>query len=211
MVLGVLPGCWTISRSPLPLRECWSDPEQLTERSRSLNAVTERQALVAAERLLRLTWADDARFVRAPHQLSADIRRERTIYLFLVAYRGIVDEAWTISTRPGAGGVSLCVQVQGQYTTDTFVLGAEPVTNVIYPASATERSRGRFLPPAQPVAVDFDTFWARMGYLVGLRSDWTACPSSGLRKSTTRGRSEFNPLCNALATDPAPPPPGGSP
>lgn len=211
MVLGALSGCWTVSRLPFPLRECWSDPEQLTERSRSLPGVTERQALEAAERLLRLTWGEDAKIIRSPHTLSADIHRDRTFYLILVAYRGIVDEAWTIAMRPEAGGVSVCVQVQGQYIADTFVLGAEPITNVIYPSSATERSRGRFLPPAQPVTVDFDTFWARLDYLVGLNGGWTACPSSGPHKSATRGRTEFDPLCNALASDPAPPPPGAPP
>ena len=211
MMLGVLPGCWSITRSPLLLRECWSDPEQLAERSRSFKGVTESQALEAAERLLRLTWAEDAQIVRYPHKLSADIRRKRTFYLFLVAYHGIADESWAISTRSETGSTSVCVQVQGQYIPDTFVLGAEPVTNVIYPASAIERPRGSLLPPAQQVAVDLATFWGRMDYLVGLRAGWTTCPSNGPRKSATRARSEFNPLCNALATDPAPPPPSGSP
>jgi hypothetical protein len=167
--------------------------------------VSEHQALEAAQRLLRLTWGEDAQIIGSSHALSARIRRDRTFYLVLAAYRGIVDEAWTIATRSEAGGAGVCVSVQGQYITDTFVLGAEPVINVIYPASAIERSRGRSLPPAQPVAVDFDTFWARMDYLVGLKAGWTACPpSSGPRKSPVRGRTEFDPLCNALASDPAP-------
>ncbi len=211
ILLGFLPACGTVSRSPLPLRECWSDPEQLTERSRSLRGVTEHQALEAAERLLRLAWGEEAKIVRSPHELSADIRRDRWFYLFLVAHRSTVDEAWTIATRPEAGGASVCVQVQGQYIADTFVLGAEPMTNLIYPATATEASRGRFLPPAQPLAVDFDTFWARLDYLVGLKAGWTACSSSAPRKSAASGRTEFDPLCHSLADDPASPPPRGSP
>lgn len=211
ILLGFLAGCWTVSRSPLPLLECWSNPEQLAERSRTLRGVTEHQALEAAERLLRLTWGEDAKIIRSPHKLSADIRRDRWFYLFLVAYLGIVDKAWTITTRPEPGGASVCVQVRGQYLTDTFVLGAEPITNLIYPATATESSRGRFLPPAQPLAVDFDTFWARLDYLVGLKVRWTACPSTAPRKSAAHGRTEFDPLCHSLTSDPAPPSPSGSP
>lgn len=208
--LAFLPGCWTVSHSPLPLRDCWSDADQLAERSRSLSGVTERQALEGAERLLRLTWGADAKIVRAPQKLSADIRRDRTFYLLLVAHRGIVDEAWTISTQPEAGGTNVCVRVQGQYVTDTFVLGAEPITNLTYPATATAASRGRFLPPAQPIAVDFETFWARLEYLVGLKNDWSACASSGPHKNAALGRMEFDPLCHSLAGDSAPPPPGDS-
>jgi hypothetical protein len=212
ILLGFLSGCWNVSRSPLPPSDCWSDPEQLAERSRALRGVTEQQALEAAERLLRLVWGEEAKITRSPHALSAEIRRDRGFYLFLVAHRGIADEAWAIATRPEPGGARVCVQVQGQYLTDTFVFGAEPVTNVIYPATATERSRGNFLPPAQALAIDFDTFWARLEFLAGLRSMWAACASSGPHKNEARGRTEFDPLCNALASDPAPPaPPGRAP
>lgn len=211
ILLGFLQGCATVSRSPLPHRECWSDPEQLTERSRSLPGATEHQALDAAERLLRLTWGVNAKIARSLHGLQADIRRDRRFYLFLVAYQGVVDETWTIATRPEAGGANVCVQVQGQFITDTFVLGAEPVTNLVYPATATAPPRGRFLPPAQPLAVDFDTFWARLDYLLGLRADWTACPSNAPHTSAARGRKEFNPLCHALADDPAAPASGDFP
>lgn len=207
IILGLLPGCGTVSRPYFPQRDCWSDPEQIDERSRSFPGINEAQALEAAEHLLRLTWGDDAKIVRSAQQLSADIRRERRFYLFLVAYRGSIDEAWTVATRPEAGGTSVCAQVHGQYIADTFVLGAEPVTHLIYPATATETSRGRFLPPAQPHAVDFDTFWARLDYLTGLTNAWAACPSSTPRKSAARSRMEFNPLCHALANDPAPPAP----
>jgi hypothetical protein len=200
-LLGALTGCWPVARSTLPFRDCWFDAEQLAERSRMLRGVTEEQALDAAERLLRLTWAEDAKITRAPHQLSAEVRRDRFFYLFLVSYRGIADEAWSIATRPEPGGTSVCVQLRGQYLTDTFVLGAEPVTNVIYPATATERSRGYFVPAAQRVALDFDTFWARLEYLAGSRTVWKACSSSGPHENGARGRTEFDPLCHRLADD----------
>jgi hypothetical protein len=201
VLLGALTGCWPVARSTLPFRDCWSDPEQLAERSRVLRGVTEERVLDAAERLLRLTWAEDAKIVRAPHALSAEVRRDRFFYLFLVAYRGIADEAWSIAARPGPGGTSVCVQLRGQYLTDTFVLGAEPVTNVVYPVSATERSRGQFVPRARPLAVDYDTFWARLGYLAGSRMDWAACSASGPHENEARGRTEFDPLCHRLAGD----------
>jgi hypothetical protein len=199
--LGLLTGCWPVARSTLSFRDCWSDPEQLAERSRMLRGVTEPQALAAAERLLRLTWTEDAKITRSPHELSAEVRRDRFFYLFLVSYRGIADEAWSIATRPEPGGTSVCVQLRGQYLTDTFVLGAEPVTNVVYPATATERSRGQFVPRAQPLAVDYDTFWARLEYLAGARKDWTACSASGPHENKARGRTEFDPLCHRLAGD----------
>lgn len=211
MLMGCLSGCWTISPSPHPLHECWSDPEQLAERSRSLAGVGEDRALDAAERLLRAAWGEDAKVRRSPHGFTATVRRERTFYLFLVAHRAMVDEAWAVATRPEAGGTALCAQVQGQYVSDAFVLGAEPVTNVIYPATATEHSRPRFLPPAQPLAIDFDTFWGRLDYLAGLQAAWPACPGSGPRQNPARGRVEFDPLCQPLADDPGPPPPAGAP
>lgn len=197
--LGLLSGCWPVARPVLAPGDCWSDTEQLAERTRALRGVTEQQALDAAERLLRLAWGDDAKIARAPRELSAEIRRDRLFYLFLVMYRGIVDEAWVITTRPEPGGAGVCVQVRGQYLSDTFVLGAEPVTNVIYPATAFERSRGVFVPPAQPVAVDYDTFWARLEHLADSRKDWRACSSSGPRRNDARARMEFDPLCHRLA------------
>lgn len=96
------------------------------------------------------------------------------------------------------------MQVRGHYFTDVFILGAEPVQNILYPASATESRRGFAMPPAQAHAVDFDTFWARLEYLAGLRAGWPACPSRALRNNVARGRTEFNPLCHALAEDRAP-------
>lgn len=203
LLLTPLTACWPVARSTLPVRDCWSDSDQLAERSRSLRGVTEQRALDAAERLLRLTWGEDAKITRAPQRLSAEIRRDRFFYLFLVSYRGIADEAWAIATRPESGGTGVCVRVRGQHLTDTFVLGAEPVTNVVYPATATaiEHERGQFVPRAQRVAVDYDTFWARLEYLAGARKDWTACTASGPHENEARGRTEFDPLCHRLAND----------
>lgn len=201
LAVVLLAGCWPVARSTLPPRDCWSDPEQLAERTRALRGVDERRALDAAERLLRLAWGDDAKMTRTPQRLSAEIRRERFFYLVLVMYRGVADEAWTVATRPEPGGAGVCVQVRGQYLTDTFVFGAEPVVNVIYPATAVERERGRFVPPARPLAVDYDTFWARLEYLAGSRRNWAACAASGPHANEARGRTEFDPLCHRLADD----------
>jgi hypothetical protein len=206
IVSGLLSGCWNVSRLPPPQRECWSNPEQLSERVRSLPGVAEHQVLEMAERLLRLTWREDVKIIRSPHRLTAEVRRDRSFYLFLVAYRGIADESWTIATRPEPDGTGVCVQLQGQYLTDTFVLGAEPITSLIYPATMTAQAHGHFLPRAQPIAVGFDTFWARLDYLLGLKQGWTACRSSGPRRNETYGRTEFDPLCHSLADDSGQPP-----
>lgn len=142
--LGGLPGCATVAppRSPLPGR-CWTDVEQLVERTRLLAGISEDRALAAAERLLSLAGGADARIERAPHEIAAALDRRRTLYLFLVATRAEVHERWVVATRAWPDGSEVCVQVTGHYFSDTFVLGAEPVVNVLYPASTTERERSR--------------------------------------------------------------------
>lgn len=97
----------------------------------------------------------------------------------------------------------MCVQVTGQYFTDTFVLGAEPITNAIYPASATERAPGKgFRPRAQSYPVNYDIFWERMEYLLGFKSTWATCPAGGpLLKHAERGCVEMNPLCHGQSDE----------
>jgi hypothetical protein len=204
----LMSGCASVSRpSPVAAEQCWTDPEQRGERIRRYPMVTEGQALDAAERLLRLAGGDDMKIVRAQHSLSAEFHRERVFYLFLVAHSASVWDHWNIATRRETDGVRVCVQVRGQTFSDTFVLGAEPVTNAVYPASAAERDPGkRFKPPAHAYPVNHDTFWARLNYLLGLDSAWANCPSSGIvRPHATRGREEVNPLCHTLVDDPSAP------
>ena len=200
----MLSGCVPVSRPEPPSRDCWSDAEQLAERTRFLPGVDEDGGLAAAGRVLRLAHGDDASVIRAAHQLSAQFSRDRWIYLFLYAHRAVVHEQWLIATRPEPGGSRACVQVTGHYFTDTFVLGAEPMLNAVYPASAPAAAREVAMPPATPYAVDFETFWARVEYFAGLRTDWAACPSEALRENAARGRTEINPLCHRLADDRAP-------
>jgi len=209
-LLGLLSGCATVSRPvPIPPDRCWSDQEQLRERIRSYSTVTENQTLRAAERLLRLAGRDDMKISHSQHSITAEFNRNRWVYLFLIAHSATVWDHWIITTRPDSGAVSICVHIRGQYFTDTFVLGSEPMNNAIYPASATEQDPGRFFkPPARAYAVDFDTFWSRLEYLLGLNSEWARCPpgsSGGIRKNTFSNRLEINPLCHSLVNDPAPP------
>jgi hypothetical protein len=210
MTLALLSGCASVSR-PVPLApdHCWTEQDPSGARTRFYPNVDENQALLAAERLLQLAGGDDMRIKRSQHTLSAEFHRESRFYLFLVAHQSSVWDHWIVAARPEAGGVRVCVQVRGQYFTDTFVLGAEPMTNAVYPANATERDPGKsFKPPARAYPVDFDTFWARLGYLLGLDPAWASCPSGGsggIRTSSTRSRPELNPLCHALVDDPPPP------
>lgn len=206
--LAQLAGCASVSRPyPVATERCWTDREQREERIRHYPAVTEDRILGAAERLLRLAGGDDMNIVRAQHSLSAEFHRERMVYLFLVAHSASVWDHWNVATRQEADGVRVCVQMRGQTFTDTFVLGAEPMTNAVYPASATERDPGkRFKPPAHAYPVDFDTFWSRLDYLLGLSTAWANCPSGGLvRTHAARGRKELNPLCHTLVDDPSAP------
>ncbi|MTI63792.1 hypothetical protein [Methylophaga sp.] len=215
MLLIFLSGCGTVARSLPPKHSCWSDQEQLSERTRTYSEISQQQLLDVAESLLKLSWKSDVEVSKSRHTLTAKIRSDSWFYLFLVAYFGVVDEFWLITTRPDAAGVNVCVQIQGQYLTDTYVLGAEPVTHVVYPVSAVKRPQGPFTPPAEAMAIDFGTIWARMDYLLGLRSDWLACSSNGPHKNPTRDRMEFDPFCHNLIASPArpsPPPqrqPGG--
>lgn len=209
--LALLAGCASVSR-PLPIAvgDCWTEQAQLGERTRFYPKLEERQLLRAAERLLRLSGQDDVRIESSAHSLSAEFHRERWFYLFLVAHQASVWDHWVVATRPQADGVQVCVQVRGQYFSDTFVLGAEPVSNSVYPANARERNPGTFFkPPASAYPVDFDTFWSRLDYVLGLNPAWVSCPagsSGGLHPHPLRQRLEFNPLCHGLVDDPAAPP-----
>lgn len=209
MPLALLSGCTSVSRPyPVPPDRCWTDRNQLDERTRFYPNVDEKQALDAGERLLRLAGRDDMKIDRSPHSLAAEFHRERRFYLFLVAHNATVWDHWIIATRPEGDGVRVCAQARGQTFTDTFVLGAEPVTNAIYPANATERDPGKFFkPPAQAYPVDYDTFWGRLDFLLGRNPVWASCPSDAgvIRSNTIRGRKELNPLCHTLVDDPSPP------
>jgi hypothetical protein len=210
LLCTLLSGCATVSRpTPIPPEQCWTDQEQLGERTRFYAHVAADQALGVAGRLLRLAGQDDMKFSHAANSISAEFHRERLFYLLWVAHNASVWDHWVVAARPAPGGVNLCVHVRGQYFTDTFVLGAEPVSNVVYPASAIERDPGkRFKPPARAHAVDFDTFWDRLEYLLGLTPGWASCPpgeSGGVRRNAALGRVEMNPLCHPLVDDPGPP------
>jgi hypothetical protein len=205
-----LSGCAPVSRpDPVPPDRCWSDLDQLGERTRFYPNVDENQALNAAERLLRLAGRDDMKIERSGHSLAAEFHRERRFYLFLVAHSATVWDHWIVATRPEADGIRVCAQVRGQTFTDTFVFGAEPVTNAVYPTKAIERDPGkRFKPPAHAYPVDYDTFWARLDFLLGRNPVWASCPSNGsgvIRNNTIRGRKELNPLCHTQVDDPSPP------
>jgi hypothetical protein len=210
MSLVLISGCASVSH-PLPPTSnlCWSEPDQLEDRTRRYLNTEENQVLLAADRLLRLAGKDDIKIEHSPHSITAEFHRERWLYLLLVAHSSSVWDHWSIATRPQADGVQVCVQVRGQTFTDTFVLGAEPMTNAVYPANAVERNRGEFFkPPAHAYPVDFDTFWTRLGYLLGREPVWTTCPSGGsggVRINALRGRLEVNPLCHSLVDDPSPP------
>ena len=205
--LALLAGCASVSRPyPVATERCWTDREQREERIRHYPAVTEDRILGAAERLLRLAGGDDMNIVRAQHSLSAEFHRERMVYLFLVPHSASVWDHWNVATRQEADGVRVCVQMRGQTFTDTFVLGAEPMTNAVYPASSVEREPGKFFkPPAHAYPVDYDTFWARLDHLLGLSPTWASCPAADLvRNNALRGRKEVNPLCHSLVDDAAP-------
>lgn len=207
-LLALLSGCASISR-PVPAApdHCWAEQDQIGERTRFYSNVEKSQALHAAERLLHLAGKDDMIIRQSQNSITAEYHRESRLYLFLVAHQSSVWDHWIVTTRPEAGGVRLCVHVRGQYFTDTFVLGAEPIINAVYPANATERDSGKyFKPPARAYPIDFDTFWARLEYLMGLNPVWANCPpgsSGGISKDKIHDRMELNPLCHSLVDDPS--------
>lgn len=210
LLFALLAGCASVTRPrPIAPEACWTNPEQFDERTRAYAGVTEAQALRASERLLTLSGGVQMNIQRAPHGIAAEFKRDRHFYAFLVAYSASVWEHWVVSTKPGVDGVGVCAQVVGQYFTDTFIFGAEPMRNVVYPASATEPDPGRgFKPPARAYPVDYDTFWGRLEYLLGLNADWARCPQSsvdGIVNHPARGQLGMNPLCHALADDPLAP------
>lgn len=211
VLITALPACTSVSRPwPVAQDRCWSDEEQSIERTRFFAKVEAQQALDAAARILQLAGKDEMRVERYPGSVSAEYHHQSTVYLFLVAHHSEVWDRWSVFTQPSAEGTWVCVQVTGQYFTDTFVLGAEPITNAVYPASTTERDPGKgFKPRAQAYPVNYDTFWERMEYLLGAKPKWAACPAGGpIAKHVERGRMEINPLCHVLR-DEAPAQAGG--
>lgn len=210
LLLAMLSGCASVSHPrPIAPEACWTDQEQLRERIRTYPTVTEDQVLRASERLLQLSGGAQMKIERAPHSIVGEFNRDRFFYAFLVAHNASVWEHWLVASKSDTQGVRVCAHVVGQYFTDTLIFGAEPMHNAIYPASAIEPDPGkRFKPPAQSYPVDYDTFWARLEYLLGLNSVWASCPqgsSNGIVNHPTRGRLEMNPLCHALADDTSPP------
>lgn len=208
--LVLLSGCASVSR-PVPATSdhCWTDQEQIEERTRFYSSVAESQALRATEHLLRLTGKEDMLIRHTKQGITGEFHRERWFYAYLFTYQSSVWDLWIVTTMPQPTGVLLCVDVRGQYFTDMFILGAEPVTNLIYPANASERDPGKnFKPPARAYPIDFDTFWARLEYMLGINPTWASCPSGrsgGLLENKIRGRMEFNPLCHSLIDDLSPP------
>lgn len=209
--LTLISGCAVVSR-PVPVApgQCWTDHVQSEDRIRFYSNVSESQVLRAAERLLQLAGSKDDMLIRHSKEgITAEYHRERLFYAYLFAHQSSVWDHWIVTTRPEAAGTHICVHVRGQYYSETFILGADPVTNAVYPANATERDPGKnFKPRAQAYPIDFDTFWARLEYLIGIKPTWASCPSGGfggIVKNKTRGREEVNPLCRSLVNDPSPP------
>lgn len=201
-----LGGCATVSRPLVPVTAegCWTDPEQSSERIRFFSNVEAKQALQAAEQIFRLAGKNEMKIESSPQSVSAEYYRRSMIYLFLVAHSVEVWDRWMVSTRVAENGVQVCVHVTGQYFSDAFVLGAEPRTNAVYPASAIEPNPGRRLKPrSRAYPVNYDTFWARMAYLLGFGDAWPECRwGGGIERHEARGRQEMDPLCHVLDDGP---------
>jgi hypothetical protein len=157
LYLALLSGCASVSRLlPMAVDRCWSDPDQLLERTRFYPKVKEKQVLQAAQQLLRLAGQDEMKIEPFQHGITAEFHRQSRIYLFLVAHSTDVWDQWIVATQPSADGVRVCAHVLGQFFSDTFVLGAEPMTNAVYPKSAIERNPGKgFKPRARAYPVLF--------------------------------------------------------
>lgn len=201
-LLPLLSGCAAVPRpQALAPESCWRKQEQSSERVRMYPQLGAAQILSAAEQVLRLSGGQDMQVERTAHDLRAEFHRTRTFYAFLVAHQASVWDRWVVATRSEGDATRVCVWVQGQYFSDTFVFGAEPVTHVIYPASSIEQAPGQgFKPRAKAYPVRYATFWRRLDYVLGLNRAGWRCEDAG-----PSGKAQaWDLLCHALADAAAP-------
>lgn len=182
MLVGValLAGCALPKRQELT-REQW-----LTVTRHTFPGVTKDQAIVAAERVLKLADGDDVSVVHNEDGFVAT--RPWSVYLVLTAVFGL--DTWGISVQSAETGsvVKLGVASQAQ--------ALMPVPTARGDASVgTMPGMGGFAVNGTAI---YDLFWARMAYLLGQRDTWMSCAEADARvkAGTVWGTNEA--LCNSF-------------
>ena len=169
-----------------------SRDQALAATSRLYPGVSPDQALRAAEQVFRLADEADFTFGHAPTSLNA--RRRWLVYVVIGATMG--HDHWQVTAEQTPNGTRLSASVATTYQ-DINVLTVTPTVSVPMTMPAN----------SDLVAGDaiYDVFFARVDYMLGLRSNWMSCSESNDRVSRKVVNGDNSALCNfANMSDRAP-------
>ncbi len=164
MMLTLISGC--------AARRALTRAQYMTMVSRTYEGVKPKEAIAAAEKLLRLADEEDITFQHSEQGFRA--HRAWLLYFVLAAATGT--DIWTVTAAPVEGGAKVTMYLHR--------VGGGIIPSGVFPADT--------------MAI-YDLFWGRMDYLLGRRDRWMTCEEaqSRVNQGITFGSLEY--LC--LFTD----------
>ena len=177
LIAALLAGCAT-ERPPM------SEADWNRMVSRDYPGKSAKQVLDAAEQLWRLSGGKRFTIEHGDSGLTAT--RHWQNYEPMVLITGVDD--WTLDVTEAGGATHAKVSIRtSQRHTTASLLGMTPATHT------GPRVGGE----VQGTSI-YDLFWARMDYLLGVRSDWMSCAASDGQVSTGATWGQNDALCNGL-------------
>lgn len=190
MILGALlcalAGCGSTGTYAPQL----SRDEQLRMMSREYSGKTPEEVMTAAEKLFRLSDPEDYVFAY-PDERSMVATRGYVMFMVIAAVSG--HDIWSLSVEPMEAGAKLRVQA----ATASTGTSAMPVGGIAVPYNIAGSSGG--VPMLEPAL--YGLFWARMDYLLGLRSDWIGCDQARDYLLSNNMHGVYEPLCGKMQDD----------
>lgn len=171
-------GCAT--KHPTMTREEW-----LNTTTRHYENKTKEDVFAAAEKLFTLSDGDDYTFQHTDDALFAT--RQWSMYMIIAAASGT--DHWVLTAKETDKGVKATVRA----STNSSSIIPMGTTGGDYSAATTPMA-------GTPITGNslYELFWARMDYLLGLRTDWMTCEESDARKKSGETWGWNDPLCNSL-------------
>lgn len=155
--------------------------------TRVISGVSPKEALRAAERVLKLADGEDFRFEYPESGLIA--RRAWMTYVVVAAVNG--QDFWQISAEKVEDGAKIKVRITRQATgsSATPTLNAKGEVSGSAPFSQTMPGREVYWPGP------YRLFWARLSYLLGQSKEWVTCSMAESRFPDAFNDADAGVLC----------------
>lgn len=179
LVMTLLSGC-------LPKCPRMTRAEYLETTTRVYKNSDKEEVFAAIEKLFILADGNDFKFTYTEDGMQA----MRNWSIFLIFAAGFGTDYWNINVQDVENGG---VRVSTRVATQSQSMAPTPTTGGNYSAGTTPLMGS----PLEGTSI-YDLFYARLDYLLGVRSEWMSCDDSDKRKSNGVTWGLNDALCNSF-------------